>query len=239
MTLHVGICLAALSVGVCIGPAAVHAQTTSGRIATENARAGTTDWLLTQVEPVAVNVRDDRYQRQRSIEGYVLAHQHPRRRDAHGVRQHQPRRPLPRRRLPHGLVRRQGRATDDSPAAPTGRAAARTRRRREAADGGRWRPSFTLGDPRDLAERRLPRQADQRADRRSELRHLHRPRRPPGRPDVPVLRPHLAGLQPLARVAVALRLEAGTLAHDAGREGQLRPARTPSTTTCCRRRFSR
>ena len=37
----------------------------------ENARAGTTDWLLTKVEPVAVNVRDDRYQRQRSIEGFV------------------------------------------------------------------------------------------------------------------------------------------------------------------------
>ena len=42
-----------------------------GRIATENARAGTTDWLITQVAPVAVNVRDDRYQRQRSIEGFV------------------------------------------------------------------------------------------------------------------------------------------------------------------------
>ena len=63
--------LAALSVGVCIGPSAVHAQTTSSRIATENARAGTTDWLLTQVAPVAVNVRDDRYQRQQSIEAYV------------------------------------------------------------------------------------------------------------------------------------------------------------------------
>jgi hypothetical protein len=48
-----------------------HGQTPSPRVVAENARPGTTDWLLTQVEPVAVNVRDDRYQRQRSIEGYV------------------------------------------------------------------------------------------------------------------------------------------------------------------------
>jgi hypothetical protein len=37
----------------------------------ENLRAGTTEWLLTKVEANAGNVRDDRYQRQRSIEGYV------------------------------------------------------------------------------------------------------------------------------------------------------------------------
>ena len=63
--------LVALCVGVCAWPAAAHAQTPSPRVLDENSRAGTTDWLLTQVAPVAVNVRDDRYQRQRSIEGYV------------------------------------------------------------------------------------------------------------------------------------------------------------------------
>jgi hypothetical protein len=37
----------------------------------ENRRPGTTGWLVTRVEPVAANVRDDRYARQRAIEGYV------------------------------------------------------------------------------------------------------------------------------------------------------------------------
>lgn len=54
---------------LCGGAAAAVAQTSP--IAAENARPGTTDWLLTKVEAIAVNVRDDRYRRQRSIEGYV------------------------------------------------------------------------------------------------------------------------------------------------------------------------
>jgi hypothetical protein len=37
----------------------------------ENQQAGTTDWLLTQVEAVAADTRDARYQRQRAIEGYA------------------------------------------------------------------------------------------------------------------------------------------------------------------------
>jgi hypothetical protein len=43
----------------------------SSLIQRENILSGTTSWLLTSVEPIAVNVRDDRYQRQRAIEGYV------------------------------------------------------------------------------------------------------------------------------------------------------------------------
>ena len=51
-------------------PAAAPAQT-DGIIPAENRRQGTTDWLLTKVEPIGVNVRDERYGRQRAIEGYV------------------------------------------------------------------------------------------------------------------------------------------------------------------------
>jgi hypothetical protein len=71
MTVRVRICVAALSIAAGVGPVDAYAQAPASRIARENARAGTTDWLLTKVAPVAVNVRDDRYQRQRSIEGYV------------------------------------------------------------------------------------------------------------------------------------------------------------------------
>jgi hypothetical protein len=42
-------------------------------IRSENQKPGSTDWLLTQVEPVAATKRTDRYQRQRAIEGYVSA----------------------------------------------------------------------------------------------------------------------------------------------------------------------
>jgi hypothetical protein len=50
-------------------PAAAAAP--DGAIARENARPGTTDWLLTRVAPSAANTRDERYERQRAIEGYV------------------------------------------------------------------------------------------------------------------------------------------------------------------------
>ena len=56
-----------------------------------------------------------------------------------------------------------------------------------------WEPCLDADDPRRLAQRRLPRQAHGRARRAPELRHLHRPRRPPGRLHLPVLRHDLAG----------------------------------------------
>lgn len=59
-----------LALGLLCGGAAASAAQPSA-IAAENARPGTTVWLLTKVEAVVVNVRDDRYRRQRSIEGYV------------------------------------------------------------------------------------------------------------------------------------------------------------------------
>jgi len=37
----------------------------------ENQKPGTTDWLVTRVEAAAANERNDRYRRQRAIEGYV------------------------------------------------------------------------------------------------------------------------------------------------------------------------
>jgi hypothetical protein len=47
------------------------ARATANPVQRENLQSGTTDWLLTSIEPIAVNVRDDRYRRQRAIEGYV------------------------------------------------------------------------------------------------------------------------------------------------------------------------
>ena len=43
----------------------------SNPIQLENREAGTRDWLITKVAPVAARSEDDRYQRQRAIEGYV------------------------------------------------------------------------------------------------------------------------------------------------------------------------
>jgi hypothetical protein len=40
-------------------------------IVRENRKPGTTDWLVTRVEAAAANERNDRYRRQRAIEGYV------------------------------------------------------------------------------------------------------------------------------------------------------------------------
>ena len=225
MTFRVRICVAALSVGVCVGPRSStrRHQPAASRRRTHAPAPPTGSSPRSRPSPstcatTGINASE-------SIEGVRLARQHPRRRDAHGICQHQPRRAVPRRRLPHGLVRRQGRPPDDARSAR-----ARAWSQPEPVEGdkqlmeARWRSSFELAIPADLAERRVSRQADQRAIRRPELRHLGRPRRSQGRPDVPGVRPHVAGLQPLARVAVALRLEAGTLAHDAWREGQLRPA---------------
>jgi hypothetical protein len=52
-------------------PADQAREAAANAIQVENARPGTTDWMLTKAEPIAVNVRDDRYRRQRAIEGYV------------------------------------------------------------------------------------------------------------------------------------------------------------------------
>ena len=119
--------------------------------------------------------------------------------------------PLPRRRLPHGLLRRQGR-----PPRPH-RSARSTARPSRPPDGPknliecRWEPVVRRSTIRDdwPSGVYLGKLTNARR-RRPELRRLHRPRRPPGRPDLPVLRPDLAGVQPLAGVAVALRLEGRT-----------------------------
>ncbi len=43
----------------------------SNPIQIENRQPGTTEWLITRVEEVVAQTRDERYQRQRAIEGYV------------------------------------------------------------------------------------------------------------------------------------------------------------------------
>ena len=85
-------------------------------------------------------------------------------------------------------------------------------------------------DPRRLAQRRLSRPAHdaRRRERRAllaELRRLHRPRRPPRRHPLPVLRQHLAGLQPLAEQLLGLHPSQGN-AGALGRR-QLRPPLRP------------
>ena len=104
----------------------------------------------------------------------------------------------------------------------------------------RWRPSFEIPIEGRLAERRLPRQADDpgqgyqsyliwvvRDDRHADLMFQ-------------VLRPDLAGLQPLARRALPLRpgrTTPGT--RNAQRRASASIGRTGSTTTSCRRTSSR
>jgi hypothetical protein len=61
-----------LGLGACGQPPARDIPPVTGHaIAVENAKPGTTDWMLTRVEAAAGNERDDRYRRQRAIEGFV------------------------------------------------------------------------------------------------------------------------------------------------------------------------
>src|SRR5688572_33460695 len=83
---------------------------------------------------------------------------------------------------------------------------------------------ISASHPVSLAERSLPRQAHARRYRRSELSDLGGPRRSQSAPDVPGVGPHLAGVQPLARVAVAVRLEGRAMAYDAWRQSGIRSA---------------
>jgi hypothetical protein len=52
-------------------PATAPVNAPVNAIARENQQPGTTDWLVRRVEPAAANTREDRYTRQRAIEGYV------------------------------------------------------------------------------------------------------------------------------------------------------------------------
>ena len=63
----VGFCLA--TVGLAGAQTAVPGG--ANPIVRENQRPGTTDWLVTRVEAAPANERNDRYRRQRAIEGYV------------------------------------------------------------------------------------------------------------------------------------------------------------------------
>ncbi len=108
------------------------------------------------------------------------------------------------RDLPHGLLRRPRRPAHDEARAVGGQGPARSRRRaRKNLHECHWEPAASLTIPERLAQRRLSRPAHDARRRRhrallAELRRLHRPRRPPRRHPVPVLRQHLAGVQPLA-----------------------------------------
>ena len=69
MTLRARLRLLVLAAGVSVATAAPAAA--QNAIVRENRKPGTTDWLVTRVDAAAANTRDDRYARQRAIEGYV------------------------------------------------------------------------------------------------------------------------------------------------------------------------
>ena len=94
----------------------------------------------------------------------------------------------------------------------------------------RWDADRPADHSPRLAQRRLPRPAHDPGRSRgrallAELRRLHRPRRPAGRHPLPVLRQHLAGLQPLAEQLLDLHPPEGQ-PGPLGRR-QLRPALRP------------
>ena len=218
--------LASLAICLLAGSlAAVALAGGPGRDATlierENAKPGATDWQLTRVRldrPRRVPLPLDR--------GLLLEAERrggrvPRH---HGL--HRPAREVRDRGLPHGVLRRAGGEAHDHPGSVPGKGAADAARRAERPArvpvGGDHAPDGAAG----LAQRRVPGEADPPASRRgsralAELRHLHRPRRPTRRHPLPVLRQHLAGVQPLAHPLLALHPPQGRAGSVGGRE--LRP----------------
>ena len=97
----------------------------------------------------------------------------------------------------------------------------------------RWKPGLTLEIPDDWVSGVYLGKLTAAGLEGRELRHLHRPRRPQGRPAVPVLRPDLAVVQPLAGLAVAVRLRRRTSGTPARATTSGSTARTRSTTTAC------
>ena len=171
----------------------------SNGVQAENARAGTTDWQLTYT-------RVDPKTRYRSpwIEGYA-SRQRQGWRHTRPDGQHQTAGPIQDRHLSLGVLRRRRWPAHAVVGAVRGyRATGPARRGRAVARVCLEVEHFNHHTGR-LAQRRLPGEAVARRRSLSELRHLHRPRRSPGRHSLSVQRQHLAGLQSLARQLLALR----------------------------------
>ena len=128
-----------------------------------------------------------------------------RRRQRRHLRQHRAGGQVPPGHLSHGLLRRPRRALDALNRSTPGSRAANTCRRskkpRRVQMGERHEPPH----PQRLGERRVRWQAVNHDDRRRGVCHFRRARQPEGRPDVPDLGHDLAGIQPLAQLAIALR----------------------------------
>ncbi len=152
-------------------------EAAANRVQVENAKPGTTDWMLTKTEPIAGNVRDDRYRRQRAIEGYVSHASLRAGETLIGYVSAQPGRLVSCRRLSTRLLRRQRRPPDDVDRPISRIAAGRARRGREAINGGALDPVVSAADSRRLAERRVSRKDDDGRRGLSELPHLGGSRR--------------------------------------------------------------
>jgi len=116
----------------------------------ENEREGTTDRPLGRAQAVEAGGPDAIYRRRPAIEGFCThTSVRPGERLAAFVSTDPPARPLPRRRLPQGLLRRQGRPPLPHPRTPRRQGPA------DPSDGAknlvecRWQPGFTLDIRRD------------------------------------------------------------------------------------------
>ena len=205
-------------------PATAPVNAPFNAIARENQQPGTTDWLVRRVEPAAANTREDRYTRQRAIEGYVSRTSV---RAGETLTAFVSTSPAASYRADVYRLGYYG-GTGGRLMARLGPfqafRAARARRGHAAARRGALGDVVRHPDRTRLGQRRLRRQAHHGRPRPRELPGLGGARRSPRRPDVPGVGSHLAGLQPLAGLAVPLRLEGRALAHHAGRQGQLRSA---------------
>ena len=175
----------------------------------ENAREGARDWQLTRVALV-----DRTSVRAAYIEGYCSQQSVRSRRVArhHGLDESAVE--VSDRDLSHGLLRRPRRPADDDARPVRRQHAARSGHRREEPARVPLEAGDDADDSRRLAERRLSRPAHVPAAGRddravAELRRLHRQGRSAGRHSVPVLRQHLAGLQPLAEQLLGLHASQG------------------------------
>ncbi len=217
---HIGPLL--LAVG--LWAAAVAPAVAQNPVVRENQKPGTTDWLVTRVEAAAANERNDRYRRQRAIEGYVSRTSVRAGDTLTAFVSTSPAASYRADVYRLGYYGGKGGRLIAKLGPFPGTATARARGRPAAADRSPLGEVVRHPDRRRLAERRLRRQAHHHRPRSRELPDLGRARRAQGRSDVPGVRPHLAGLQPLAGVALALRLEGRAVADHARFARRLRSA---------------
>ena len=121
------------------------------------------------------------------------------------LRQHRTGGQIPARHLSHGLLRRPRRTVDAFDRPTAGSRAAHSCRRSEKPRRVQVDERREPSHPERLGERRVCWQAFHGDDRRRGVRCFRRARQQKRRPDVPDVGHDLAGVQPLAQLALALR----------------------------------